>query len=69
MATEKTMPKGLGSIWALLGKALQREMDIAHEPLPRRWVDLIHHLQERERKQSSLSKCEDQVERAALPRS
>lgn len=26
--------------------------EIAHEPLPRRWVDLIHHLDEQERKRS-----------------
>jgi hypothetical protein len=53
------------SIWVRLGKALQREMDIAHEPLPRRWVELIHQLDEQERTQSSLSKCEDQVQVAS----
>lgn len=33
-----------------LGKALHVRMDdITHEPLPARWVDLIHHLNEQER--------------------
>jgi len=36
-----------------IGKALRRQSEhIAHEPLPRRWVDLILHLDEEERKQS-----------------
>ena len=36
-----------------LGTALHVQMDdITHEPLPRRSVDLIHHLNEQERKQS-----------------
>jgi hypothetical protein len=36
-----------------LGKTLHVRMDeITHEPLPRRWVDLIHHLNEEERKRS-----------------
>jgi hypothetical protein len=35
----------------LIGKTLQvREHDIAHEPLPKRWVELIHHLNEQEGK-------------------
>ena len=34
-----------------IGKALRAEgEDIAHEPLPKRWVDLIHFLDEQERK-------------------
>ena len=33
-----------------LGKALQVRMDdITHEPLPRRWVELILYLEEQER--------------------
>ena len=36
-----------------LGKALHVRMDdITNEPLPRRWVDLIHHLDDQERKQA-----------------
>jgi hypothetical protein len=36
-----------------LGKALHGHGDdITHEPLPRRWVDLIHHLDEQERRRS-----------------
>jgi hypothetical protein len=34
-----------------LGKVMHdRDDDITHEPLPRRWVDLIHFLDEQERK-------------------
>ena len=34
----------------LVSKALRANFDhIANEPLPERWVDLIHHLNERER--------------------
>jgi hypothetical protein len=36
-----------------LGKALHAHWDdIAREPLPRRWVDLIHHLDEQQRARS-----------------
>ena len=36
-----------------LGKALNvRLVDVTHEPLPQRWVDLIQHLNEQERRQS-----------------
>jgi hypothetical protein len=36
-----------------LGKALNVRLDdITHEPLPERWVELIHHLNEQERKNS-----------------
>jgi hypothetical protein len=36
-----------------IGKGLRREAnDVTREPLPQRWVDLIHHLNEKERKQS-----------------
>jgi hypothetical protein len=62
------MLQSVESIWARLGKALQRQMDVGHEPLPRRWVELIHLLNEQERERPSLPKGEDQVERAALPR-
>ena len=30
----------------------------AHEPLPRRWVDLIHHLDEQERERSEPPEAE-----------
>ena len=37
-----------------LGKTLiVRLDDVTHEPLPQRWVDLIQHLNEQERRQSS----------------
>jgi hypothetical protein len=36
-----------------LGKALHvHDSDIAQAPLPRRWVDLIRHLDEQERRRS-----------------
>ena len=36
-----------------IGKVLRRRSaDITHEPLPQRWVDLIHYLNAKERKQS-----------------
>lgn len=36
-----------------IGKGLRRQgVDITQEPLPRRWVDLIHHLDEQERRQA-----------------
>jgi hypothetical protein len=39
------------SILYRIGKAFQvRTEDITHESLPERWVDLIHHLDEQERK-------------------
>ena len=35
-----------------IGKRLRRHSsDITNEPLPRRWVELIHYLNEQERKQ------------------
>ena len=44
------MRRGRHSILHRIGKALHaRDVEITQEPLPRRWVDLIHHLDERER--------------------
>jgi hypothetical protein len=41
------------SIWVRVGKALRSQMvDTTQEPLPRRWVDLIHYLNEQERRRS-----------------
>jgi hypothetical protein len=35
-----------------IGKGLrQRDEDITHAPLPRRWIDLIRHLNEQERRE------------------
>jgi hypothetical protein len=37
----------------LIGKNLRSSLDaVAKEPLPERWVDLIHHLNEQERVQA-----------------
>jgi hypothetical protein len=39
------------SITSRLRSALQQRLDVVlHEPLPKRWVNLIHELNERERK-------------------
>jgi len=40
------------SITTRLRSALQQRLDVVlHEPLPKRWVNLIHELNERERKE------------------
>jgi len=45
------MRRGQDSIFQRIGKALRGQgIEITQEPLPRRWVDLIHHLDERERR-------------------
>jgi len=63
------MRQELEFIWARLGKAMQSQAaDATHEPLPRRWVDLIHHLDDQEPKQSGLPQREDQTEVAASRR-
>ena len=47
------MPSVHEMIVRRLGRALHVHIDeITHEPLPRRWVDLIHYLDELERRQS-----------------
>jgi hypothetical protein len=41
------------SITTRLRSALQQRLDVVlHEPLPRRWVNLIHELNERERREA-----------------
>jgi hypothetical protein len=39
------------TILELLRKTAPIRQDNAHEPLPRRWVDLIHYLEEQERQE------------------
>jgi hypothetical protein len=52
------MQQGHDSILRRLGKLLHdQDDDITHEPLPKRWVDLIHFLDEQERKTSSRSQA------------
>jgi hypothetical protein len=42
------------TILGRLGKALHIHMDdITQEPLPRRWVEMIHYLDEQERKRGT----------------
>jgi hypothetical protein len=47
------MPQLQETILERLGKALHVDMDdITREPLPRRWVELIHYLDEDEQKRA-----------------
>ena len=47
------MQQGHDSILRRLGKLLHDgEDDITHEPLPKRWVELIHRLNEEEQKRT-----------------
>jgi hypothetical protein len=42
-----------------LGKALHVRLDdITHEPLPKRWVKLIHYLNEQERTREGLERAQ-----------
>ena len=42
-----------------LGKALHVQMDdITHEPLPHRWVELIHYLNEQEKMREDVDRAE-----------
>ena len=46
------------TILGRLGKALHDQMgDITREPLPRRWVELVVHLEEQERKRSEAAEA------------
>ena len=46
------MQQGHGSILRRLGKVMHEQDDITHETMPKRWVDLIHYLDEEERKRT-----------------
>ena len=47
------MQQGHGSILRRLGKVMHdQDDDITHEALPRRWVDLIHYLDEEEKREN-----------------
>jgi hypothetical protein len=51
------MPKGPETILRRIGKVLHGQLsDITHEPLPHRWIDLIHYLDEQERRQRQLER-------------
>lgn len=44
------MERTSSSVLGLINKALRANFDaVVHEPLPHRWVDLIHHLDDLER--------------------
>ena len=56
------MQKRNESILRRLAKALHDQYDdIADQPLPRRWVDLIHYLDEQELKRAERSDAETDV--------
>jgi hypothetical protein len=56
------MQQGQDTILRRLGKALHVFVDdIAHEPLPRRWIELIHCLDERERERTNLPQGDKQA--------
>ena len=46
------MQQGHGSILRRLGKVMHEQDDITHETMPKRWVDLIHYLDEEEQKRA-----------------
>jgi hypothetical protein len=49
-----------------IGKALHAHYDtVTHEPLPERWVDLITHLNEKERSQRKAREAEAEPRRSA----
>jgi hypothetical protein len=53
------MQQGQDTILRRLGKAFHVYVDeTAHEPLPRRWVELIRYLDEQERKRSDNQRSE-----------
>jgi hypothetical protein len=52
---QETLLRRLGKTFHLYGD------DIAHEPLPRRWVDLIRYLEEQERRSSEPSAAREQA--------
>ena len=44
---------GAQGVMRRIGKVLRaKNDDLTHEPLPERWVDLIHYLDEKERRES-----------------
>ena len=56
LAMERPMLQGQDSILQRIGKVLRAQNDdITHEPVPTRWVDLIHYLDEQERRRRALS--------------
>jgi hypothetical protein len=53
------MPQGQDMILQRLAKALHAHVDdITHEPLPRRWVELINFLDEQEQKLAEAQQAE-----------
>ena len=47
------------TIWERIGKTLRgHDADITHEPLPRRWVELIQYLNEQERARERVQEAE-----------
>ena len=54
MGVTRLTDVGFGGLLHLVGKTLREEGEaVALEPLPERWVDLIHHLDEQERRRAN----------------
>ena len=59
MGILRTSKAGLDSTFGLIAKRLRTENeDVAHEPLPERWVELIQHLNELERARERVQQSE-----------
>ena len=54
------MRRARNFIFRHLGKALRDRDEVTTEPLPQRWVDLIHYLDEKERKPTGAFQRNDQ---------
>jgi hypothetical protein len=52
-----------------VGRALRTNDDVAREPLPERWIDLIRYLDEKERMQSQAQQSETEPHVQRRPRS
>jgi hypothetical protein len=55
---EEPLQQAPTSFLALISRALRAKYEnVGKEPLPQRWVDLIHHLNERERAETHQSEA------------
>ena len=54
--------QGAQGVMRRIGKALRAtNEELTHEPLPERWVDLIHYLDEKERRESRATAAKEEV--------
>ena len=52
------MERSKDPAFGLIGKRLRAELEDADQPLPERWIDLIRHLDEQERRKSCATASE-----------